>query len=204
MFCRNKPPPDERFCWNEVRCLSRTGALVWAGAWVRDYESVIQYGGRQGAGSAELGGTFREALCKNEEHTRPTMKAKEVIKRNTAIALFNGAHWTTATGKRKLWFPRPDPTLIEGTSLLTPADLMYHESWRWLMPALEKIEKVGYETKIQFCYNPYVKRKDKMQYWCDIDDRTFWGKSLKSKIEAVWIAVSNFYLEKAKELKYKL
>ena len=75
-------------------------------------------------------------------------------------------------------------------------DVKYHSSWDWIMPVIEKIESLGYDTVIDFRNNPYSQRKDGMSYWAQIgkdkitDD--IFGTSYESKMESVIKCVVKF------------
>jgi hypothetical protein len=72
---------------------------------------------------------------------------------------------------------------------------MYDHLWDWLMPVVEKIERMRYHTQIFYLH--YLKA-----HACQIskgkdfakpfDDAEWSGSSLNSKIEAVWQAVVFF------------
>ena len=75
-------------------------------------------------------------------------------------------------------------------------ELKYHSSWDWLMPVVEKIEKSEPSTWVEI----YGDRK---VFTCDITNENqpiiedeyqvlVSSKSLKTKIEAVWLAVVEF------------
>lgn len=65
--------------------------------------------------------------------------------------------------------------------------LWYDQSWNWLMPVVEKIESLGYKTKIT--------TKDEEGHVCYIYisfKHSKWGSHTKSKIEAVYKACIMF------------
>ena len=125
------------------------------------------------------------------------MNPKEIIEGNKLIAEFFGEKVNKPNNidgfKEMVRLKSPDGKIgnwaygqIPDFSLL----------WDWLMPVIEKIESLGYDTQIDFGYNPYSKRADKMHYWTQIaKDQTadaIYGSSIKSKRESVWKAVIEF------------
>lgn len=65
----------------------------------------------------------------------------------------------------------------------------YNSSWDWLMPVVEKIEKMGYDSRI------HGNNSDD-GFICDFVDseNNEWGLAIThtTKIEAVWLAVIDF------------
>lgn len=118
---------------------------------------------------------------------------KKELSANKLIAKFMGLRVCELAFKR-------DPHII---FLVTEEDredwtngfdnLCYHQSWRLLMPVVEKIESMGYETHI-------VKLKDSKRWVCDIvigtnvhgNPHTASSLNPNSKIESVWNAVVDF------------
>lgn len=76
-------------------------------------------------------------------------------------------------------------------AFVAPDNILYHQSWDWLMPVVEKIERSGtlFHTRIM-CY------ADENNYLCDIVDiennEASCQLSQTSKIDAVYKAVVGF------------
>ncbi len=73
--------------------------------------------------------------------------------------------------------------------------IKYHSSWNLLMPVVEKIESLHYDTRIAATY--FLEDGDyKAVYYMDIETLTgltiSYTKERKSKIETVWISIINF------------
>jgi len=70
-----------------------------------------------------------------------------------------------------------------------PEDLRYHLSWNWLMPVVEKIEGLGYDSRI-------CGHNSDGGYLCDFvnfeNEEAASKTSYSSKIEAVWLSVIDF------------
>lgn len=68
-------------------------------------------------------------------------------------------------------------------------EMKYHTSWDWLMPVVEKIEKMGYDSRIHG-------NNSDGGFICDFVDseNNEWGLAIThtTKIEAVWLAVIDF------------
>ena len=66
------------------------------------------------------------------------------------------------------------------------SDPKFHSSWDWLMPVVEKVESLGFETSIY--HLPQVLNTVKI-----ISGRNdVIGVNRKTKIEATWLAVTEF------------
>jgi len=107
------------------------------------------------------------------------MKTEDIIKNNKLIAEFLG--WKK---KAHNFFESPIQGHYDDNF---PNNLHFHESWSWLMSAVEKIETLGYWMEISDTF-------------CTISNNRIGIKYLKSdilmhkesKIEATWFAVVEF------------
>lgn len=71
------------------------------------------------------------------------MEQSEIIEGNELIAEFMGGIYKSnlfPIGNTQIWLPFHNMTEIN--------NLKYHNSWDWLMPVVEKIESLGYSTRI--------------------------------------------------------
>jgi len=120
---------------------------------------------------------------------------EEIISGNKIIAVFDGGViQADAVGhlKRNIFFR----DMKMGLHLYNAEMLCYHSSFDWLMPVVEKIEKLGYKTVLATseCGCKYYQN---ISTGVGIIKETvnnpskFMGQS-ESKIEAVWIAVVPF------------
>jgi len=69
--------------------------------------------------------------------------------------------------------------------MLKGSDLQYHTSWDWLMPVVDKIESLGYDTEL-------VNRLDDGGIYFCINDSAVKASYGKTKIEATYDAVVEF------------
>jgi len=78
-------------------------------------------------------------------------------------------------------------------------ELLYHSSWDWLMPVVEKIESIPFNLKsvIEFCkvyiscHNEIGNSFPYCQIWVN-EDKQFSIEDRPTKIEAVWFAIIEF------------
>jgi len=85
----------------------------------------------------------------------------------------------------------PDDTNGPARSFVVESKLKFHSSWDWLMPVVEKIDSLGYETEI-LSYND-VKDSSRINQ-CVIlqNNNVIVRPDAKTKIEATWQAVVDF------------
>lgn len=107
------------------------------------------------------------------------MEQSEIIEGNRLIADFMGVK----IGEAKYsWRPGCTDPLQEH-------HLNYHASWGWIMPVVEKIENLGFDSRI-------MGNNSDGGYVCDFVDinnnEATCQISYESKIEAVWLAVLDF------------
>lgn len=72
------------------------------------------------------------------------MNKKEILENNKLIAKFEGG-WEYYTPKEFLENAYWKNTTTKHSSI----ELKYHSSWDWIMPCIEKIEKLGYTMETQ-------------------------------------------------------
>jgi len=73
------------------------------------------------------------------------MKTKKIINGNKLIAEFEyGKRYNDSKDIEDCYVEEPTTSMI--TFYLE--DAMYHKSWDWLMPVIEKIESLGYDVNI--------------------------------------------------------
>lgn len=113
------------------------------------------------------------------------MTKEEILEGNKLIAEFLGYVYVPYTvghsGGNPGWvlknyklIDRKTPKLFLGR---TTKDLLYHTSWDWLMPVVEKIEKTTAFVNIKGCL---------------VNISTIVEVSAPTKLEAVWLAVVEF------------
>ena len=94
------------------------------------------------------------------------------------------------------WYQFHKAKHIESNELLGAESLHYHESWDWLMPAVEKIEALGYIITNDRSNTTIVKN----QAFASAFIRVFGSRSDISKLESIYRAVGEFleihYLKK--------
>ena len=73
----------------------------------------------------------------------------------------------------------------ENGSCVELEDLQYHESWNWLMPVVESIERLGYEFFI-------VEDRVKVSHNTDHSIETIIDLTSRSKLNATYNAVVEF------------
>lgn len=122
------------------------------------------------------------------------MNTKEIIENNELIAEFMGSEYIDKSYKNdsgeyiEFWtWTKPKycqyPKSIGIGELSTAwniGNFHFHDSWDWLMLVVEKIESIGYKTRIienRCCITRYSESAD---------------VCAKSKIMAVWLAVIEF------------
>lgn len=126
------------------------------------------------------------------------MKDLEKTENNTLIALFMGYVWSREQdGKTYL---KRQPLQLDIYSL-RPINLGYHRSWDWLMPVVEKIEKIG-ETDDEYGCIVHISTIDvrinkKIAAWSE--SKKYYSHCLvdlkltpMSKIDATYKAVIEF------------
>ena len=75
----------------------------------------------------------------------------EVVEGNKLIAEFMGMKFIPHGKWYHLFKPNEDCWQPKGFSIwFANKHLKYSSSWDWLMPVVEKIERLGYKTKISF------------------------------------------------------
>lgn len=120
------------------------------------------------------------------------MGKKEIIDVNKLIAKFMGGKECDGGYVKR---PSEMDAFKFGKKTYSSSELSYHKQWDWLMPVIDKIESKGFDTVIDFRYNPYSKRKDKMFHWCQIGkDKTaddLYGSG-ETKILSTYKAVIKF------------
>jgi hypothetical protein len=71
------------------------------------------------------------------------MEEKEILEGNKLIAKFMGA--------KNAYRQDPESFLLPGDPCVRHSkNMYYHSSWDWLMPVVEKIEKLGYYIQITY------------------------------------------------------
>lgn len=119
------------------------------------------------------------------------MKKEEILEGNKLIAYFMGATNPKNHPGDYLWFAYGH----QGQKLWATDKLIFHESWDWLMPVVEKIESLedgeymfeicGSRAEISLMINhnwPHDK----------VTLQEFNSKNSSSKIESVWLTCVNF------------
>ena len=119
------------------------------------------------------------------------METEDIIKSNKLIAEFMGgmSHEKETSfirgyiGLDEFNFQEKDyPETPHDGSCWKFYELKYHSSWNWLMPVVEKIEKLGYRVTIQG-----------LNCWIDTHKGAIFGTDKKnSKRNSVYIAVVEF------------
>lgn len=67
-------------------------------------------------------------------------------------------------------------------AFLKPEDMKFHESWKWLMPVVIKIEEdLGYSVLIK-----------NNRCRIEIDENTVFDNEAESKLEAIWYTIVDF------------
>ncbi len=73
-----------------------------------------------------------------------------------------------------------------GSNEVVPIEeLAYHVSWNWLMPVVEKIEELGYDTEL-------VYRLDDGEHCFYINDSPIFSSQMGCKKEATYLTVVEF------------
>jgi hypothetical protein len=133
---------------------------------------------------------------------------QEIIENNKLIAEFMGLIRSDepvgGLGHGKYWWFHKKPFLWD-ESICSDEELNYHQSWDWVMPVVEKIEReASYHVNIQpeSCtiqsYGGYCNPLIVSNYSRGIKGNTkeqlieAYGKCSDSKIEGVWTAVVEF------------
>lgn len=123
------------------------------------------------------------------ETNKKTMSEQEILKGNKLIAEFLGI-------EKKIYGETGITYYIDNIPYQL-FKLKYHSSWDWLMPVVEKIEKlstISFECKY---YDPDYKREDyevKSFYFIysySSQNKKFIANS-NNKLEAYWLAVVEF------------
>ena len=142
------------------------------------------------------------------------MTKEEILEGNKLIAEFLGYVYVPYTaghsGRPCGWViknyklvDRKVPKLFLGR---TTKDLLYHKSWDWLMPVVEKIENTkpfySVSNNAGFWYNDetYTVDRNKPQYLCIISDKSCrivinsanYFLERNNKLVATWFAVVEF------------
>lgn len=117
------------------------------------------------------------------------MNTNEIIEGNKLIAEFMGVYEINGI--------YGGCTVNPLKNSMTSDKLKYHFSWDWLMPVIEKIEELGFWTKI-YGFTSF----DKVYRQCSIKKQkpksdgdyiyNYEGEWNESKIEATWIAIIEF------------
>jgi len=121
------------------------------------------------------------------------MEQKEVIEGNRLIAIFMGAKEHNEFSGHPLLdfgdFIKTTPFNEPGVWILGDSQVRYHSSWDWIMPVVEKIESLGYDSRI-------IGNNSDGGFLCDFVDiennEAACKTSYTSKIQAVWLAVVDF------------
>jgi len=121
------------------------------------------------------------------------MEQKEVIEGNRLIAFFMGAKEDNEFPGHPLLdfgeFIKTTPFKEPGVWILGESQVKYHSSWGWIMPVVEKIESLGYDSRI-------MGNNSDGGFLCDFVDiennEVACKTSYTSKIQAVWLAVIDF------------
>jgi len=71
-----------------------------------------------------------------------------MIENNKLIAEFMGCKVTIFKGKEYIRLIN-EPYVYMTNGMDEPDDMLFHESWDWLMPVVEKIEKLGFFVTIR-------------------------------------------------------
>lgn len=119
------------------------------------------------------------------------MTQEEIIEGNKLIELFYSGRTLSTDGTffgRKQGMPKQYENWYD---IVSVGDLKYHSSWDWLMPVVEKIETLGYHTKIS-C--------DEFGSWTQIHYRLSLANTTETKavnqhgtkIENTWKSVIQF------------
>ena len=108
---------------------------------------------------------------------------------NKLIAEFMGLEYSPKDKRWDDWFTKEGTRVTFGSRI----PLQFHTSWDWLMPVLEKIEKMGDQG---YCF---IDSRTEDGYWCQIGDRpqvminpTIKVNYLSSKKQAIYQAVVEF------------
>lgn len=118
------------------------------------------------------------------------MKNQETIQGNKLIAEFMGAPGDLH------WLPQHrEPCIFQGAlqdydEHFRSDELKYHLSWDWLMPVVERIESLSFQTFIGLADDGSQKFKVvKGEYHKDVTGCPVWDDA---KIQATWRGVVNF------------
>jgi len=119
------------------------------------------------------------------------MTPQEIIEGNKLIALFLGyvksssdkdfTFYTHPDGKGIITQSEHDYTRYYTHELMEARSFLFHRSWSWLMPIVEKIESLGYPVKIKM-----------NDCWIILPDVEEFGANKDNKITSVWTAVVSF------------
>lgn len=135
------------------------------------------------------------------------MTQEEILEYNKRCAEFLGYENTTPTD-RDFNIYKNEKGIIIGNKIITMIELMsakFHSDWNWIMEVIEKIENLGFATKIDhdYCVSNYGCDR------CEIDTREnalfdpdeyeekeepIVFKLVKSKKEAVVYAINEFLI----------
>lgn len=117
----------------------------------------------------------------------------KVIEGNELIAEFMGAKLIPKTLNEHCTIIQcsfdGDSPAYDGISL---SNLLYHSSWDWLMPVLEKIETLKWFDKQKFEITFLRKRKNNKCTCLIYSTQVHFVVDSDSKIEAVWLTVIEF------------
>lgn len=107
------------------------------------------------------------------------MEENDILENNLLIAEFMGVKIGEAIYS---WRPGSYEPLM-------PYHLAYHREWGWIMPVVESIEKLGYDSRI-------MGNNSDGGYLCDFVDienkEAACGISYDAKIQAIWLSVIDF------------
>jgi len=119
------------------------------------------------------------------------MTQQEIQERNQQIALMLGYVNTTPTDKDFNIFENRCKPFAALPNMIETMSMKFHSDWNWLMEAVEFIEKLGYESLLGGSEYYYPEKDMRYIQHFIKEDEVIYHES-KNKIEAVFIAVSDF------------
>jgi hypothetical protein len=123
------------------------------------------------------------------------MEKKEIQERNEAIAIFMGGKPKPEYNGWVYWQFFGSDGLIRRE--VRNDVILYNSAWNWLMPAVEKIEAEGNMVTINYFSDEKI--NSVLIYSPFGPNGLYFESEKESKIEAVFIAVSDFCLTQTKQ-----
>ena len=132
------------------------------------------------------------------------MAEEEIIAANRLVAIFMGGRFIEDQGKEDVVFSNDENKEggVEEISLFQVDALEFHRSWDWLMPVLDKIEKMGYKNNLTYQkegYNCRIQRLEIREHEPDgsgkkliLNKKYFYSDNRPTKIEAVYWTIVKF------------